>query len=128
MEAISRSDAKKKFISICESYLAMLCLPQVIHPESELKLQLLLEETLRRKIKIQADLLTVCNTPVHIVEMVDTCTYQLWTYVCYIRSNSCRRTALSLFHYSFVCKEALRLYLEGIAVLFERSSLGSNVY
>ncbi len=59
------------------------------------------------------------------VEMVDTCTYQLWTYV---RSNSCRRTALSLFHYSFVCKEALRLYLEGIAVLFEGSSLCSNVY
>ncbi len=62
----THSDAKKKIISIWESYLAMLSLPQVIDPESELTLQLLLEETLRRKIKIQADLLTVCNTPVHI--------------------------------------------------------------
>ncbi len=57
---------EKRIISIWESYLAMLSLPQVIHQESELTLQLLLEETLRRKIKIRADLHTVCNTPVHI--------------------------------------------------------------
>ncbi len=61
----THSGVKKKYIHL-ERHLTMLSFPQAIHPESELTLQLLLEETLRQKIKIQADLLTVCNIPVHI--------------------------------------------------------------